>query len=668
MSRVIGIDFGTSNSAVAAAVDGNHQVLGDAREEPLTPSIVCFGKDDQILIGNDAKAMLYTQPKRSISSIKRLIGRKSFSGEVKKAKTVLPYEIGEDEEQNIHVVIGDKNYKPEEISALILGHMKHIAEETLKDEVKQAVITVPAYYNDNQRQATKNAAEIAGLEVLRMINEPTAAALAYGFGQGKDETVAIYDLGGGTFDISILRLKDKVFEVISTAGDTFLGGDDFDDVIVDLCANDFQKKFGIDLRTLPQALALLRTHAERAKRKLSYAEKTDIYIPEMLKKQDQTLDFRFSLSRLELRDATHDLIQKSFTVCDEALRGANMKARDLTAVILVGGSTKMSIIQEAVETYFGCSVYKDLNPDEVVAIGASIQASALAGEQAPEKKSLLLDVTPLDLGVATVGGYSETVIQQNTPIPTESTRVFTTTKDGQEVVDIKILQGRNRREDESVKLGEFEFSGFEKGRAGEATIEVTFAINTDGIVEVQAKDPVTNAERTVKVKLSATMNDSQIQASSQKLKKQKKIQLKDSKQDLKKVMLALTSQKPRYEEGFIETFDPKAKVLSLQSEVKNEKAREFKTEEINYALFLEDFNNIPRYLSALHRLPINQENSKHQVYEFIFKDGQKIYAQASEIKKNELGFWVLPYFSNALMKGNLYLFNHQLESHSPISA
>lgn len=453
MSSVIGIDLGTSNSAVASFINNKHQIIADEAGRRITPSIVSFGKDQKILVGSDAKSQLFSNPKKTIHSIKRLIGRKIFSPEVKKAQVLLPYSIVADEEQNVRIEIDGTFYTPQEISAFILKHMKAIAEAQL-GPVGEAVVTVPAHFNDNQRQSTKDACKIAGLEALRIINEPTAAALAYGFGKGLKETVAIYDLGGGTFDISILRLKDKVFEVIATAGDTFLGGDDFDDRIIDLCSEFFLKKTKIDLRKLPAALPLLRSNAERAKRKLSYAESTDIYIPSIVQHEGQMLDLQYTLSQDGFKKATIDLIQKTFAVCDEALRIANLRPSDLDAVILVGGPTKMSLIYDVVTSYFGKAPLRDLNPDEVVAIGASIQAHTLKGTE-QKKEALLLDVTPLDLGIATVGGFIETLIDANTPIPTRASRLFTTTRDNQTSVNIRIFQGKNRREDESTSLGRY---------------------------------------------------------------------------------------------------------------------------------------------------------------------------------------------------------------------
>lgn len=667
---MVGIDLGTSNSAVAAFFGGKHQVIPDENGRRLTPSVVSFGKDKKILIGDDAKSQLFANPKRSIASIKRLIGRKIFSPEVQKAKVLLPYQLVEGPDQNVAIEIDNQTYLPQEISALILKRMKEIAEAKFQQPVHQAVVTVPAYFNDNQRQATADACRIAGLEVIRMINEPTAAALAYGYGRGLHETVAVYDLGGGTFDISILRLKDQVFEVVATAGDTFLGGDDFDDRVIDICADHFLKQHDVDLRTIPQALPLLRQNAERAKRKLSYAEKTDIYIPGILKEEHQVLDLHMSLSRTQFAQACNDLVQKTFTVCDEALRMAGLRAQDLNAVILVGGPTKMTIVQDAVHQYFQKESSKDLNPDEVVAIGAAIQATALNGTQATqEDKSLLLDVTPLDLGIATVGGFVETIIECNTPIPVQSSRVFTTTKDGQKVVDIRIFQGKNRREEDGAMLGEFEFSGFKEGKAGEVSIEVLFSINTDGIVEVSAKDPATGAVQTTKVKLAAAMNKESLRESQIKAKEHKQVQLKNEMKDFKKVVLCCSSKGGNtYEEGLMKDFDPMNEEFSLNSESGLIKPRTVERAKVSWVLVVEDFSNTPRYIQAVTEKPNRFfAPPKSQLYEFKLKDGSKVYGQADLPKMRDLGFWMDPYFSQDELPGKIYIYSSQVNEAVPMN-
>lgn len=668
MLNAVGIDLGTSNSAVAAFVQGKHQILPDVHGQRLTPSIVSFGKDSKILIGNDAKAQLFSNPKRTIASVKRLMGRKYFSPEVKKAQAILPFNLVEGVDQNVAVEIDGHQYSPQEISALILKHMKEIAAHALSSEVTDAVITVPAYFNDNQRQATQDACKIAGLKVLRMINEPTAAALAYGFGKGLNETVAIYDLGGGTFDVSILRLKDKVFEVIATAGDTFLGGDDFDDRIIDLCCENFLKRYNVDLRQMPEALPVLRVNAEKAKRKLSYAEKTDIYIPAIAQKDDQTIDFQFALSREQFRESTKDLVQRTFTVCDEALRSAQLRSSDLDAIILVGGPTKMSLVYEAVAAYFGKTPLRDHNPDEVVALGASIQAQALTSVSAVKSKTLLLDVTPLNLGIATVGGYIETIVEANTPIPVEQSRKFTTVKDQQKTVDVRIYQGQNRRVEESSLLGEFEFSGFKTGKSGDVTIEVLFAINTDGIVEVSAKDPDTGAAQTVQVKLSAAMSKNELSASTQRSKELKEVKLKNEWKDASKVIVCFPGKiGSTYEEGYVRQLDPMADSFVLHGDGPKAGEKKIECSKIAWLLVVDDFANAPRYLSALENKPTEFGASpKAPLYHFKLSNQSSLYGQANLPEVREKGFWIEPYFPHDSLQGRCFVYSAHVKESAPL--
>jgi molecular chaperone DnaK len=673
MATVVGIDLGTSNSSVAAFVSGEHQILPDEQGRRLTPSVVSFGKDKKILVGADAKAQIFANPKKTITSIKRLIGRKIFSPEVKKAQALLPYKLVETSDQNVGVDVDDGVYSPQEISAIILKHLKSVASNALKDEAIDAVVTVPAHFNDNQRQATKDACKIAGLNALRIINEPTAAALAYGFGKGLKETVAIYDLGGGTFDISILRLKDQVFEVIATAGDTFLGGDDFDDRIIDLCAEQFLKKANVDLRKIPTALPLLRANAERAKRKLSYAEKTDIYIPGIVQKDGQPVDLQFTLTRDNFFKETQELIQRTFTVCDEALRTANLRPSDLDAVILVGGPTKMSLIYDVVGTYFGKPPLRDLNPDEVVSIGASIQAQALRSApsevKSKEKNALLLDVTPLDLGIGTVGGYVETVVEANSPIPIRASRLFTTTANDQESVLVRIFQGKHRREEESNLLGEFELTGIRKGKAGAVGIEVFFSINTDGIVEVSARDKETGARQSVKVKLSATLNSEQLQKTSQKINEHKEVQLKNDRSDSTKVIVCTSSPGGSvYDEGYIRNLDPLAQKFELTQEDTRLKPKEFQRDSVFWLLNLEDFANAPRYLEALATKPAPKTKGTAQTYLFRLKDGSKIYALCSPPDLRAEGFWAFPCFASDHLPGKIFIFSNKVIESIPVVA
>lgn len=667
MKSVFGIDLGTSNSCIATFIDGKHQILSDDSGQSLTPSVVSFGKDKKILIGHDAKEQIFTNAKRTVCSVKRLIGRKFFSPEVKKAQALLPYPLVEGKDQSVAIEIDGTIYTPQEISSLVLRHLKSIATSKLKSEATDVVVTVPAHFNDSQRQATKDACKLAGLDALRIINEPTAAALAYGFGKGLNETVAIYDLGGGTFDISILRLRDQVFEVVATSGDTFLGGDDFDDRIIDLCADDFFNKTKIDLRKSPAALPLLRTNAERAKRKLSYAEKTDLYIPGIIHDNGQSIDLQYTLTRDAFYKATEPLIQRTFTVCDEALRAAGLKNSDLDAVILVGGPTKMSLIFDVVGSYFGKPPLRDLNPDEVVAIGASIQAHALAGSvksaDSSQSDALLLDVTPLDLGVATVGGYTETLIEANTPIPAQASKQFTTTADNQEQVLIKIYQGKNRREEDSQLLGHFEFSGFEKSKAGEVTIEVIFSINTDGIVDVSAKDVKTGATQNVKVKLSSGLSAEDLKHLAHKINEHKQVKMKKDTGGKNLVVLCAPSKGgPVYEEGICSPFDPQAETLVLSTESGNKDLKEIERKVLSWALVLEDFANTPRYLKALHERPAEGSSG----YLIKFKDGDEIYISAKEPSLKGPGFWAHPLNGKDELKGKIFIYSSSVKEVLPV--
>ncbi len=665
MAPVVGIDLGTSNSCVAAYIEGKHQVIADDQGQKLTPSVVAFGKDKKILIGADAKGQMFTNPKRTITSVKRLLGKKIISPEVKKAQALLPYKIVQGDDQAVAIDIDGQHYSPQEISSLILRHLKSLATQHFKQEITQAVVTIPAHFNDSQRQATKDACKIAGIEVLRMVNEPTAAALAYGFGKGLAETVAIYDLGGGTFDISILKLENQVFEVLATAGDTFLGGDDFDDRIIDLCAEDFLQKTKIDLRQLSAALPLLRTNAERAKRKLSYAEKTDIYIPGIYSENGQNLDFQYTLTRENFFKATEPLIQKTFSVCDEALNAAGLKASDLDAVILVGGPTKMSLIYDVVGTYFGKSPLRELNPDEVVAIGASIQASSLSGESSAKSSpsALLLDVTPLDLGVATVGGYTETIIEANSPIPAQAAKIFTTISDNQEMVLIKIYQGKNRREEDSHLLGHFEFSGFKKGRAGDISLEVIFNINTDGIVDVRARDTVTGQEQNLQVRLTATMSSTDLNSVMERADEHKQVRLKRAFPNAKRIVLCLSSSKgPRYEEGIVESLDPLATTIDFVPEADHSQKKSVDRKDLCWILEVEDFANTPRYIQALENQPHQSHADLHRLR---FKHGGTIFGLVAQAALRDEGFWVRP-FTESQMPGKLFAYSGALHEISPL--
>jgi molecular chaperone DnaK len=504
----MGIDLGTSYSCVSIIEDGIPVVVPNEWGERTHASVVSFMEDGRVLVGNDAKKQIITNPEYTVYSAKRLIGRFFFSEEVRKARSVVPFHIEEGPNNAVRIQIRDQMYAPQEISAIVLKEMRQIVENHVGQPVQKAVITVPAYFNDNQRQATKDAGKIAGLEVLRIINEPTAAALTYGFGQGYHQRVALYDLGGGTFDISILDIGDDVFEVISTAGDTYLGGDDFDDRIMNWLADSFQQQQGVDLRQDKFALQKLKEAAEKAKIGLSEHEVVQIHIP-LIYTDDNgySVDFSTTLSRAEFNQMVMDLVQRTFKVCDEAIQSARITASDVDCVILVGGPTRLPIIRSSVRHYFQKQPLTDVDPDEVVAMGAAIQAHALLDSQ---QSTYLLDVTPLTLRLGTVGGYTEKIIDKNTPIPIDRTRVFTTASDNQERVRIRIYQGESNLADDNELLGEFEFSGFRVAARGEVSIEVTFEIDTDGIVNVSARDIETGAQASTTINLSSGLSDYEV--------------------------------------------------------------------------------------------------------------------------------------------------------------
>jgi molecular chaperone DnaK len=511
----VGIDLGTSNSCVAIARGRTVEVLPNSYGERITASVVAFHEDGSVQVGNAARANLILDPQNTVASAKRLIGRYSFSEEVKKARAICAYKILDGPGHSVRIQIRDELYSLPEISAMVLKEMKQIAEAKLGQPVTKAVITVPAYFNDNQRQATKDAGKIAGLEVLRLLNEPTAAALAYGFGKGLSQKVAIYDFGGGTFDISILEIGKDVFEVLATCGDTYLGGDDFDDRIIDLLADEFVSQHGTNLRSDIYALEKLKAAAEAAKRTLSVEEQAEIRIPDIAKDaQNNSISIERVLTTTEFESLVGDLVLRTFKVCDEALQQAGMVARDLDGVILVGGPTRLPLIRNHVRTYFQQEPRTDVDPDEVVAMGASIHAASLVGDVVTEEAAgggaFLLDVTPLSLRIGVAGGLAETVIERNTPVPIEQTRTFTTTQDNQERVQIRVYQGESRRAEENELLGQFDFSGFKKAPRGGVRIDVTFEINADGILNVQAKDQETGKVAATTLTYSSGLSDGEL--------------------------------------------------------------------------------------------------------------------------------------------------------------
>ncbi len=505
----IGIDLGTSNSCVAVARGGKIEVLPNACGEYTTASVVAFAGDGSITVGNAAKAGIIHDPANTIYSSKRLIGRYFFSEEVKKARAICSYEIVQGPNNSLRIKVREEFFTLPEVSAMVLREMKSIAEARLGRAVGKAVITVPAYFNDNQRQATKDAGRIAGLEVLRILNEPTAAALAYGFGKGLSQRVAVYDLGGGTFDISVLEFGEDVFEVLATCGDTFLGGDDFDDRVIDLLADEFHAREGVNLRNDPYALEKLKVAAEGAKKDLSLDDEVQICIPDVITREDgSTASLERKLDAREFSALVNDLVRRTFKVCDEALQQAGIVARDLDGVILVGGPTRLPVIRQAVREYFQQEPKADVDPDRAVAMGAAIHAASLA---TASHDAYLLDVTPLSLRIGVAGGLAESVIERNTPVPIEQTRTFTTFQDFQESVNIRVYQGESREAQQNELLGQFEFSGFEKAPRGQVAIDVTFEINADGIVNVTASDRATGQQASTRITLSSGLSERELQ-------------------------------------------------------------------------------------------------------------------------------------------------------------
>jgi molecular chaperone DnaK len=515
MAKVIGIDLGTTNSCVAVMEGGAPKVIANAEGVNTTPSIVAFTEDGERLVGLPAKRQGVTNPNNTLFAIKRLIGRRYSDPMVEKDKKLVPYKIVEGQNGDAWVEARGKSYSPSQVSAFILQKMKETAEAYLGHSVTQAVITVPAYFNDAQRQATKDAGKIAGLEVLRIINEPTAAALAYGLDKKKEsKTIAVYDLGGGTFDISILEIGDGVFEVKSTNGDTFLGGEDFDMRLVEYLAGEFKKENQIDLRNDKLALQRLKEAAEKAKIELSSAQQTEINLPfiSMSPQTQSPLHLTMKLTRAKLESLVEDLIMKTMQPCELALKDAGLKAADIDEVVLVGGMTRMPRVQAEVKKLFGKEPHKGVNPDEVVAVGAAIQGGVLKGDV---KDVLLLDVTPLSLGIETLGGVFTRLIDRNTTIPTKKSQVFSTAEDGQRAVTINVYQGEREMAADNKMLGRFDLDGIAPAPRGMPQIEVTFDIDANGIVHVSAKDKKTNKEQSIRIQASGGLSDAEIKRMSE---------------------------------------------------------------------------------------------------------------------------------------------------------
>jgi molecular chaperone DnaK len=507
MSKVIGIDLGTTNSCVAIMEGGEPKVIPNVEGSRTTPSVVAFTDSGERLVGQIAKRQAITNPLNTVFAVKRLIGRKFDDPEVQRDLKILPYKIVRAENGDAHIEIRGRAYSPAEISAMVLTKMKQTAEEYLGEKVTDAVVTVPAYFNDAQRQATKDAGRIAGLNVLRIINEPTAASLAYGLDKKKDERIAVFDLGGGTFDISILEIGEGVFEVKSTNGDTHLGGEDFDQRVMDYLADEFRKDQGIDLRNDKMALQRLKEAAEKAKMELSTSLETEVNLPFITADASGPKHLLIKLTRAKLEALVADLIDKVEGPCLRALKDAGLSARDIDEVVLVGGMTRMPKVQEKVKAIFGKEPHKGVNPDEVVAVGAAIQAGVLKGEV---KDILLLDVTPLSLGIETLGGVFTRIIDRNTTIPTRKSQIFSTASDNQTAVTIHVLQGEREMAQDNKTLGKFELFGIPPAPRGIPQIEVTFDIDANGIVHVSAKDLGTGREQSIRITASSGLTEEEI--------------------------------------------------------------------------------------------------------------------------------------------------------------
>ncbi|OGY72534.1 MAG: molecular chaperone DnaK [Candidatus Jacksonbacteria bacterium RIFCSPLOWO2_02_FULL_43_9] len=573
MSKILGIDLGTTNSCVAIIEGGQPKVLENAEGNRTTPSVVAISKKGERLVGQTAKRQAVTNPENTVYSVKRLVGRRFEDAEVRQAEKILPYKIVKSG-NNVKVSMNGADYTPQEISAMVLAKLKADAEAKLGETITEAVITVPAYFDDAQRKATKEAGEIAGLTVRRIINEPTAAALAYGFEKKKDEKIAVYDLGGGTFDISILEVSEDTVEVKSTNGDTHLGGDDFDQVVIEWILNEFKKQEGIDLSKDPLALQRVKESAEKAKIELSTAHETEINQPFITNGEDGPKHLVMTLTRSKLEELVGSLLEKTFAPVRKAMEDARMKAGDINEVVLVGGQTRMPMVQKKVEEFFGKKPHMGVNPDEVVAIGAAVQAGVLQGDV---KDVLLLDVTPLSLGIETLGGVMTRLIERNTTIPTSKSQVFSTAADNQTSVEIKVYQGEREMADANKLLGRFMLDGIPPAPRGVPQVEVIYDIDANGILHVTAKDKATSKEQKITISGSTGLSDAEIE----KMRKDAETHAEEDKKKKEAIehknmadTLLYTTEKALKDAGAKLTDDERKPILEKMDELKQVKDKD----------------------------------------------------------------------------------------------
>ena len=616
MAKIIGIDLGTTNSGVAVMEGGEPTIIPSAEGDRLIPSVVAMNKNHERLVGRPARNQAVVNPENTISSIKRFMGGKFNSPGVERARKMVSYETKEAPNGDLRVIMDGKEYSPPEISAMILAKIKADAEDYLGEPVTQAVITVPAYFNDSQRNATKDAGKIAGLEVLRIINEPTASSLAYGLDKKQNEVIAVYDLGGGTFDISILDVGEGVFQVRSTSGDTFLGGDDFDQRIIDFLADEFQKDEGIDLRDQRQALQRLREAAEKAKIELSTMQQTEINLPYLTADASGPKHMVKKFTRAKLEQLSMDLIEKSMKPVQQALDDAGLKPGDINEVVLVGGMTRMPAVQEAVGKFFGKSPHRGVNPDEVVAIGAAIQAGVLGGEV---DDLLLLDVTPLTLSVETLGGVATPLIERNTTIPARESQTFSTASDNQNQVEIHVLQGERAMAVDNKSLGRFILDGIPPAPRGIPQVEVTFDINANGILEVTAKDKATGKTQNITITASSGLSDTEVEKMRQDAERfadddrinKEQIETRNSADTL-----AYTAEKTPRDMGDKVPADVKTEVETKAADVKTELEKEI--------------IDVPRLKELTEALSLSLQKIGEAAYQAAAEDGQGMPGEAPD--------------------------------------